>query len=624
MHVLAGLGGTGKSTIALALAEAAAARGIPAWWVPAVDAETVTARLLELAEDLGAAPGEAAQARAGQRNPADLLWRHLGRRTRWLLILDNVDDPAVLTVGDADAASGAGWLRPVYSSGAGQHLDGGPAPGLIVVTSRNGDARAWGRHAELHRVGWLDRADGGRVLTDLARHAGTAQEAEALSERLGGLPLALHHAGSQLASDFAAERTFAGYTRTLDAQFARLMGGRPGAAGAKDGRRAVLPAGDAADRAVITTTWEVSLDALAAGGRPQARRLLRVLCCLAPAVLIPVALLDLPVLSRVCDSDEERAADGLRALASVGLITNTRGADGELAGVTVHPLVSETSRLRLGTEGPAGVGGAAVALLAAAADSLDATKPGDWPTWVRLVPHLYAVYPGLAAELADEDLAALTRVTNRACRAFEWGGSYAADLELAQYALSCLDRLGADHEAPLGLRYRIASALYYLGRYEQAEHNFRQVLEAETRVLGPDHSSTLATRYEIARITADQGRYEQAERDYRELLETRARVAGPDHPATLAARHGIAYVIGKQGRHRQAEQDYRQVLEARIRVLGPDHPDTLGARHSVAAMLHAQGKTEEARREFRSVLEAKTRVLGADHPSTRVTASWIR
>lgn len=78
---------------------------------------------------------------------------------------------------------------------------------MILVTSRSQDKRVWGRHAELHRVGWLERTEGASLLTDLAPHAGTPAEAAALAERLGGLPLALHHAGSQLSSDFAAERT---------------------------------------------------------------------------------------------------------------------------------------------------------------------------------------------------------------------------------------------------------------------------------------------------------------------------------------------------------------------------------------------------------------------------------
>jgi tetratricopeptide (TPR) repeat protein len=597
VHVLTGLGGTGKSTVALALAEKAAERGIPAWWVPAVNAETMTARLLELAEDLGAPPGEAAQARAGQRNPADLLWRYLGQRGPWLLIFDNADDPAALTVGDADAASGAGWLRPA------QRTTGG----LVVITSRNREAATWGRHVELHQVGWLDRADGGRLLTDIAPRAGTADEAEALAERLGGLPLALHHAGSQLASEFATESTFTGYQRSLDDRFWKLMGGHP-AAGHGQGRQD--------DRAIVTSTWELSLDALAAGGRPQARPLLRVLCCLAPAVLIPARLLDVTVLARLCDDDEESAADGLRALASVGLITTSYAPDGSSLGATVHPLVNETSLLRLGTEDPARVGGTAVALLDAATGSLDAERPGDWPAWLQLAPHLNAVYPSVAAELTDRDLAVLAGVTQQAGRAFSWAGLATADLELAASALAYVDRLGADHEPALRLRYRIANASYDLGQLEQAEQDYRRLLGAQARVLGPDHPGTLATRYELARIAADQGQHRQAEHEYRQLLEAEIRVLGADHSDTLTTRYEIARMIARQGRPDEAEHEYRQLLEAETRILGPDHPSTLTTRRAIARVTARQGRPDEAEHELRQLLQAETRILGPDHPGT--------
>ena len=46
-------------------------------------------------------------------------------------------------VGGNEAAGGAGWLRP-------------SAAGLIIVTSRERDPEEWGRHAELHPIGWLD------------------------------------------------------------------------------------------------------------------------------------------------------------------------------------------------------------------------------------------------------------------------------------------------------------------------------------------------------------------------------------------------------------------------------------------------------------------------------------
>lgn len=188
VHVLAGQGGTGKSTVVLrGVAEEMTRAGRPAWWVPAVDVSTVTARLPDLAQDLGAPPGEVAEALNGRRDPAGLLWRYLEIRPGWLLVFDNADDLGALTVGGNDAAGGAGWLRP-------------SAAGPIIVTSREGKLQAWGRHAELHRVGWLDSATGAQVLADLAPEAGPIEDAAALSDRLGGLSLALHHAGSQLAS----------------------------------------------------------------------------------------------------------------------------------------------------------------------------------------------------------------------------------------------------------------------------------------------------------------------------------------------------------------------------------------------------------------------------------------
>ena len=598
IHVLAGLGGTGKSTIALWLAEKAAEREIPAWWVPAADAEAVTGKLLELAGEIGATSGEIAQAQARQRSPADLLWRYLRRHPAWLLIFDNADDPGVLAIGDADAASGAGWLRPTTSATPGTR-------GRIIVTSRVRDAQTWGRHAEVHPVGWLDPVTGGQVLTDLASHAGSAAEAEALSDRLGGLPLALHHAGSQLASEFATEPKFAGYTRALDERFERLMGGGQGAApGGRD------------DRAIVTGTWELSLDALAARGRPEARPLLRVLCCLAPAIVIPNAMLDRAVLSQVCEDDQDRVADGLRALSSVGLIMTGQEPAGSTVGVTVHPLVSETSRLRLDAEHPGRPGGVAVGLLDAFTHDLDVARSTDWPAWAQLVPHLNALYDHVAAGLADPDLVMLADVTEQAAMAFYMSGAYATSGDLARAALRYSGRLGADHRVALKLRSRIASAHRFLGRSDIAEPEYRELLDDETRILGPDHPDTLATRHEIANTLARQGRQEQAQREYREVLDRRTGVLGPDHPDTLATRYESARTLAEQGQHEQAERELRDILDRRTRVLGPEHQGTLTTRHEIAYTLAARGHYGQAERELRYVLDAWPRVLGADHPDT--------
>lgn len=157
--------------------------------------------------------GAVEAARAGRADPSDVLWGRLEAHRGWMLVIDNADDLQALEVAGRPARDGNGWVR-------------GSRAGLVVVTSRDGDMRHWGRGAELHPVGWLSDADGGRLLLDLAPQAGDRAEAEALSARLGGLALALHHAGSHLGSLFSAEQGFAGYRAALETGFAALLGPR--------------------------------------------------------------------------------------------------------------------------------------------------------------------------------------------------------------------------------------------------------------------------------------------------------------------------------------------------------------------------------------------------------------
>jgi len=94
--VLAGLGGSGKSTVARAVAARVLAENGCAWWVPAADAVSVTQFLLGLAGELGASRGQVEEALAGRLNPSDVLWQQLENTTGWMLVLDNADNPAAL------------------------------------------------------------------------------------------------------------------------------------------------------------------------------------------------------------------------------------------------------------------------------------------------------------------------------------------------------------------------------------------------------------------------------------------------------------------------------------------------------------------------------------------------
>ena len=114
--VLAGMGGVGKSTIALSIAEAAQKQGWRVWWVTALNSMSITGGMVEILHQLGAPLSVTQAVSEGAPTASARAWQFLngshsaGRH--WLLIFDNADDPAVLAAGSSNPADYTGWLRP--------------------------------------------------------------------------------------------------------------------------------------------------------------------------------------------------------------------------------------------------------------------------------------------------------------------------------------------------------------------------------------------------------------------------------------------------------------------------------------------------------------------------------
>lgn len=626
--VLAGMGGVGKSSVAAAFAEQISRRRrrlrrAYVWWVCAADPASVSGALATVAKQLGAPYRDIKAINAGAPDAVDRLWTRLHHtHRRWLLVFDNVDEPTVLTNPSVHTAAGKpgtagdgiGWIR---SSGRG----------LVLVTSRVSNGAAWGRCVNVVPVAPLDEASAALVLLDWAPRAGTAQDARELADRLGGLPLALRLAGSYLCSEVALCTSFQHYRHALDQphERSRLLTVNPDMEGSTD------------SRALVIHTWELSLDSAARRGVPQARGLLRLLSCYAPASPTPLDLLDPQRLAPVLDygatpsravsptHTAARLEEALHQLNGLGLIQVERDgmAGADRRAVLIHPLICDTSRAHLLD---AGIGGdasvihrVAVDLIVAALAPLAFDRVEHWPRFLALGPHLHALLGFSALHVDQERLQELLDVTAQASAAHAWSGSLAEGEHLARIPSHLHARLGDEDRGTLLLRHLAAWPVALQGRIQEAETLYRGVLLERRRILGEQHPDTLSTYHELAWVAGIRKQWAQAETQYRAVLELRVRLLGGEHPDTLITRHELAWSIANQGRYDEAEALLLPVLATRQRVLGDRHPHTMCTVHELAWITAQRGHWAEAEAKYRQLLTARRGTLGENHHDTLVT-----
>ncbi|MFI7307538.1 tetratricopeptide repeat protein, partial [Micromonospora aurantiaca] len=600
VRVLVGMGGGGKTTVALAAAREAQASGWRVWWVSAADGATLVAGMSAVAREAGASVEEVTGADSDLAL-AGVVWGWLNRMSgRWLLVIDNADAPEVLAPGGTTVAGGSGWLRSASA-------------GVVLVTTRVADRAVWG-----HRAGWfpLSELDQRAAALMLLDRIGRADEPElievatAVADRLGRLPLAVHLAGSYLGSG-VAEVGLEGYLRLLkDRSLSVVDEGAPGW-GEQDPRR------------LIMSTWEISLDALERQGRVRARALLRVLSFLGPGSVVPVAMLDPSVLSEAVllpDGDEGRAemVAGLAGLRAVGLVDGAPvGVDGSGDGLMVHPLVAEVCRWRAARDGqrPSLIA-AAAGLVVATGAGFHPADPSGWKGWQVLAPHARAAL-SVIAEMSEELGARVVDVNNGVTYQHTAQGSYPAAIDHGEDVVAAaVARLGAEHPDTLRSRNNLAGAYQEAGRSGEAIPLFEAILAARERVLGDEHPDTLTSRNNLASAYQEAGRLDEAIPLLEATLAARERVLGDEHPDTLMSRNNLASAYQAAGRLYEAIPLYEATLAAYERVLGDEHPDTLTSRNNLAYAYRAAGRSGGAIPLYEATLAARERVLGDEHPDT--------
>ncbi|WP_343235447.1 tetratricopeptide repeat protein [Streptomyces bauhiniae] len=574
-QVLSGGGGVGKTQLAAACASDAVAEGYDlVVWAAATEAQQVITQYAQAAVRVGIAGGDPeADARLF------LEWLATTSR-RWLVVLDDVTDPAVLTSWWPASRTGSGW---------------------VLATTRLKDARMTG--------GGRTRIDIDVYTPDEARtfvearlrgegmeHLLDAQVAE-LASALGHLPLALSHATAYMINE---ELTCTAYLALFTDHCTSLEEALPESADTEGyGRQ-------------ITTTLLLSLEAAqAADTTGFATTALRLVSLLDPSGH-PHALWSAPPLLNCLSPEEATPAQAhktLRLLHRYALITCDTRADPRA--VRIHALTARAVR--------EGIPEARMAALAvAAADAL-----------LEIWPDLDHFHPELAATLrANTD--ALTGhaadglwgsrshpVLRHAGNSLSRAGLVVPALAYWQrFTADCERLLGHEHLQTLAARSSLASAYADTGRVEKAVAFAEWVLADCERLAGVKHPVTLAVRNNLATSYGKAGRRAEVVGLFQRLVADCERQFGDRHPHTLTARNNLATAYREVGRIEEAIGLQRRVIADSEWRLGAGHPETLNARRNLASCYWRAGLTEEATGLLKEVNADCERLLGAEHPET--------
>jgi tetratricopeptide (TPR) repeat protein len=614
-RALQGIGGVGKTQLAIEYAYRYRSEYEVIWWISADQPVLVRSSLAALGPALGLSTGA-----SGIEDAAEAVLSALRRGVpydKWLLIFDNADQPED--------------IRAVMPEG----------PGHVLITSRN---HAWRGVVDIVSVDVFSRAESIAFLAKRVSKKLGEDEARRLAEALGDLPLALEQAGALLAeTGMAADE----YLHLLDGQTRLLL---------SEGKPNEYPVS-------MTAAWSLSVTQLR-GKLPEAVELLRCCAFFGPEpiprdVFIPIRALDddnplnfEPQLAELL-ANPIRLSRAIKEMARFALAK----VDVDTRTLQVHRLVQALLREEMTADGQEQVRHE-VHLLLAAATNKDPENPKNWPDYTEVLAH---VEPSRVVECRSSTV---RRFCLDVARYLYISGNYQeAKRHLERVLADWAPALGPDHFDVLVARRHLGTVLRELGDREAAYELNTENLRRMEDVLGPDHEEVLALINSYGGDLRTLGEFSAALEHDRASVQRHERVFGPNHRLTLRAKGNLAIDYG-------LVSDYDAALEVQmtsfefyrrpdfevsphdvlltwgnlartVRLmgefiqgtdvgddavaygkseLGADNPFTLRAAKDLSIALRRAGRVNEGLEMAEDTYHRELRILGPDHPESLAAA----
>lgn len=606
--VLHGLGGVGKTQVALEYTHRFRTDYDLVCWLDCAQPAFVDAALADLAEPLRKEFNlNVARSLNATETTRQVLETLSHSDLRWLLVYDNADDVDV--------------ILPLVPSAGGQ----------IIITSRS---RAWFDHgARLLPIEVFTKEESVAHLRQRVPKIDRA-EAEQIARAVGNLPLAVATTGAWLAD---TGFTVSEFLKQLAVQPHRTL--------------SLL----AEHSQTVAKVWDVSLNRL--GERSAAAARLFELC----SVMAPNISLDLVYsdeMARLLQPFDATVTEKMvvgrvvQEINRLALIKLDAGANV----IIVHLLVQEVVRDRMSADQIESARRDIHRLLVQARPRRDVDETATWSRYRLIWPHLdasramasdeedvrqlyvdrvrYLFLGGDLARgrtLAEETDARWTAMAQNASDPtvvqslqkqllqlrFNLGNILRAQgyfAEARELNAGVLDeqraQLGQDHPHTLMTAGSLAADLRAVGRYQEALEMDEQTYPAWTRTYGEDYARTLAAANNLAVSLRLTGAIAEATAINSDTYERRRATLGPEDQATISSARNNGWNLLEAGQYAEAVSKLRDTYQVAVEALGKDAKETLDTQVLLAIALRSSGKPAEAEAQFRIAQQEMTRRFG--------------
>ena len=586
-----GLGGVGKTQVALEYAHRFRADYDIIWWMDCGQAQYVDASLADLGQRLHEQFGVSVPEEGGITEVCRQVLQTLSEglpEKRWLLIYDNAEDVE--------------QLIPLLPGGGGH----------VLITSQNERWQDMGTSLEVEKFRLEDS------VSHLRRrlHDITDEDASRIAHVLQDIPLGVAAAGALLAVT----------GMSVDEYLERLERQETPTYPSSHPLKAYPPE--------VAKAWNLSLDELETKSAAAAR-LLGICSVMAPEVSQDlINSQDMAETLRTLDPTISEQAMIARLTRQIDLLALIK-VDNNRRQIQMHRVVQAIVSDRMSDEETAAARRAVHRMLVDAKPEGDVDDPQTWRRYRAIWPHLR---PSEAMWSADTRVRQLLIERVRYIRQrddLERGKRRAEEIQRAwRSMLSGIP----DPELPssehmvtgkpetqtadslwrqlLRLQFNLANILRDLAEFEEARKVDQEVLEGQLELLGPDHLHTLQTRSSLAADMRALGDYQAALDLDKVTYESSREVFGEEFRGTLNAANNLALSYLMTGRFRQALAQDRQTLERRASVLGPTNPRTFNSGSAVARDLLEAGRYGEAVSRMEAVWALCRETLGDNDRTT--------